>query len=443
MTSRSILVTQTPGADPQGNGRAERAVQSIKQQVRRILHGAGADTDKWALAARYVNEILSCHRVAKPVDFPQFLAPVQCRKRYWKTKSLGPTVETVKYLFPAWDSHGHWVLDQNDKPTITRYVMMPIVRPEHEIQWQAAAIEDQQAVRRRIRGKTSVRSLEVHPDDSLNDVKQHQLGCAQVLEQEMIKLPGDEIDLVGIEVPVLEKLKKASIMEGAEEEILQTKIISQDEVKRDWSLWLKAAEEEVNSLLYEKGAFKELDKLQVEELVRKTNSSGQKVEFIPSKLVFTKEPAEKGHRRKVRWVACGNYEAPSDHEQTYSGGADITALRIMVVFAVQCQWSGSTVDIKTAFLNADFDMEPGETVKPPQLFIERGFMAKDKFFLPQKAIYGFRRSPRLWGLYAEIDIWLSSRLKLMVSSCISFHFSQSLIFGRWWRPRLRFIEKIQ
>ena len=172
-------------------------------------------------------------------------------------------------------------------------------------------------------------------------------------------------------------------------------------MKKDWSSWIGAAEEEVNSLLFEKEAFKELDKIQVEELVRKAHNSGQKVEFIPSKLVFTKKPAEKGHRRKVRWVVCGNYEAPSDHEQNYSGGADITALRIMVVFAVQFQWSGSTVDIKTAFLNADFDMEPGETVllvKPPQFFLERGFMSKDKFFLPQKAIYGFRRSPRLWGL---------------------------------------------
>ena len=404
MTSRSILVTQTPGADPQANGRAERAMQSIKQQTRRILHAAGADTKRWALAARYVNEILAYQRLGKEVDFPQFLAPVQCRKRYWKTKTLGPTVETVKYLFPAWDSHGHWVLDQNDKPTITRYVMTPAVRPEHEIQWQATEpeVEDQQAVRRRIRGKTSVRSCEAHPaEDSLDDAKQHQLRCTQVLEEEMIKLPGDDVDLVAIEVPVLEKLKRATVAEDAEEEILQTKIIGQEEVKRDWSSWIGAAEDEVNSLLYEKGAFKEMDKIQVEELVRKAHNSGQKVEFIPSKLVFTKKPAEKGHRRKVRWVACGNYEAPSEHEQTYSGGADITALRIMVVLAVQSQWSGSTVDIKTAFLNADFDMEPGETVllvKPPQFFIERGFMAKDKFFLPQKAIYGFRRSPRLWGL---------------------------------------------
>ena len=31
MKSRGILITQTPGADPQANGRAERAVQCIKQ----------------------------------------------------------------------------------------------------------------------------------------------------------------------------------------------------------------------------------------------------------------------------------------------------------------------------------------------------------------------------------------------------------------------------
>ena len=164
-------------------------------------------------------------------------------------------------------------------------------------------MEDQQAVRRRIRGKTSVRSCEANPlEDSLDDDRQHQLRCAQVLEEEMIQLPSDDVDLVGIEDPVLEKLKKASVLEGPEEEILQTKIIGQDEVRRDWASWIGAAEEEVNSLLREKEAFKELDKAQVEELVRKAHNSGQKVEFIPSKLVFTKKPAEKGHRRKVRWV---------------------------------------------------------------------------------------------------------------------------------------------
>ena len=51
MRSRAILVTQTPRADPQGDGRAKRAVPSIKQQIRRVLHGAGADTKMWAFAA--------------------------------------------------------------------------------------------------------------------------------------------------------------------------------------------------------------------------------------------------------------------------------------------------------------------------------------------------------------------------------------------------------
>ena len=240
---------------------------------------------------------------------------------------------------------------------------MYVMKPEHEISWQAVApeIENQQEVRRRVRGKTSIRSLETETSDETPDHKrQHQMKCAQVLEEEMMKLPGDDIDLITLEPPVLESLKKASVIQGAEEEILQTKIIGQDEVKRDWTLWIDAAEEEVNSLLHEKGAFRELDTIQVEELVRKARNLGQKVEFIPSKLVFTKKPAEKGLRRKVRWVVRGIFEAPSDHEQTYCGGADITALRIMIVFAVQFQWRGSTLDIKTAFLNANFDMEQGE-----------------------------------------------------------------------------------
>ncbi len=93
----------------------------------------------------------------------------------------------------------------------------------------------------------------------------------------------------------------------------------------------------------------ELGRTEVEEVARQAQSRGQQVEFIPSKLVFSKKPAEKGLRRKVRWVVCGNFEAPTEGEQTYSGGADITALRIMIAFAVQSQWCGSTVDIKTRF----------------------------------------------------------------------------------------------
>ena len=43
------------------------------------------------------------------------------------------------------------------------------------------------------------------------------------------------------------------------------------------------------------------------------------------------------------------------------------------------------------------DQEDILVVRPPALFTEKGYMAKDVFFLPTKAVYGLRRSPRLWG----------------------------------------------
>ena len=36
-------------------------------------------------------------------------------------------------------------------------------------------------------------------------------------------------------------------------------------------------------------------------------------------------------------------------------------------------------------------------VRPPALFTEKGYMPPDVFFVPQRAVYGLRRSPRLWG----------------------------------------------
>ena len=43
-------------------------------------------------------------------------------------------------------------------------------------------------------------------------------------------------------------------------------------------------------------------------------------------------------------------------------------------------------------------------VKPPYLFTEKKFLRKDFLYKPEKAIYGFRRSPRLWGLTRDETI---------------------------------------
>ena len=78
-----------------------------------------------------------------------------------------------------------------------------------------------------------------------------------------------------------------------------------------------------------------------------------------------------GFKNKVRWVVCGNYESKKEGEENYSGGADAAAFRCLVHQAAQYQWHGASIDIKTAFLNAevkDTGVDNVVLVKPPAFF---------------------------------------------------------------------------
>lgn len=84
----------------------------------------------------------------------------------------------------------------------------------------------------------------------------------------------------------------------------------------------------------------------------------------------------------------------------YSSGADASAFRLLAATAAHFQWQGGTVDIKTAFLNAEMEAAEGESIiiiKPPMVMLEKNFLPPNTFYIPLKAVYGFRRSPRLWG----------------------------------------------
>ena len=69
--------------------------------------------------------------------------------------------------------------------------------------------------------------------------------------------------------------------------------------------------------------------------------------------------------------------------------------------AAHGQWLATILDIRTAFLNAKEVQSEGKDlllVRRPFLFIEKKFLRKDVLYKPEKAIYGFKGSPRLWGL---------------------------------------------
>ena len=109
----------------------------------------------------------------------------------------------------------------------------------------------------------------------------------------------------------------------------------------------------------------------------------------------------------MRWVACGNLEPKKEDEDNFSSGADAASLRILVWCSALFQWSASVLDVRTAFLNAKMVLSEDEDVilvKPPWLLTEKAYLRKDVYYLPEKAIYGLRRSPKLWGITRDETI---------------------------------------
>lgn len=99
-----------------------------------------------------------------------------------------------------------------------------------------------------------------------------------------------------------------------------------------------------------------------------------------------------------------NFESKDAGEETFSAGADSAAFRILIWMCSKFQWEACTLDVKTAFLNAKMNQKEDEQlilILPPAFFAERGFLERDTYFVPQKAVYGLRRSPRLWGEHRD------------------------------------------
>ena len=409
LATRGILHTRTPGDDPRANGRAEVAVQSVKTMIRRVMIQAGATSEWWPWAVRYVNELLRNFRITTPLEFPGFLEVVHTRKRTWKNQQFEAVMSQVKYLCPAWHEHGHFIQRENERPSVTRYVLRRLHEPTTEAHWIALEkeVEDALTLRRRIRGKSAIRSLEVDTSDQGEEVRKQVIE--KVIKDEMDRLVMDDLGASLLELPILNKLKKVAMEESLNDEVLQTKVISPKEVAANLDDWEAAIKDEIQSLLEDKEALRPVTKKEAEILMKDQKAKGRTLEVIPSKLVFTRKPAPppKNYKNKMRWVVCGNYEVKKEHEETYSGGADSTAFRLMMAISAQHQWCGGSVDIKTAFLNAYINYEQEDDlvlIKPPHFLIEKNYVEKDVTYLPLKAVYGFRRSPRLWSQQRDLEL---------------------------------------
>lgn len=190
------------------------------------------------------------------------------------------------------------------------------------------------------------------------------------------------------------------------DEVLQTKVVSQHEVRRNLDQWIPPIKAELESLFQKKGALKQISQEEVQRLV-----ANDLPEVLPSKLVYTAKPSgeSKSGKRKARLVACGNFAERSE-SNLFAGGATAVAGRAAVAIAAQKTWKGQACDIRTAFLNAPMklaaaDVQEGEQaplprkaiIKPPPLLITK----PGEHWEVLMALHGYKESPKLWSDYRD------------------------------------------
>ena len=448
-TSRTILHTYTAGDQPASNGRAEVTVQWVKAEIRRILHAAQAPFSRWPLAARNLNERLRLQQIGKAVTLPNFLTPVLVRKRFWRTRELLPTQEKVLYLGPSWVHHGHWVEREDGSFSLTRMVMHSLVEPPKDDDW--IGLEDELApteVRRRIRGKVSLNHFAVNVEDSNlegkdkdEEMKEEEereediKKVRRVVEQEMRYAAEDDPIGSSTTLDAITKLKEMTCNTKVEE-VLQTRVVAQHEVRKNLQDWIPSIKDELTALFEVKKALKTIDPAEVRRLV-----SQDLAEILPSKMVWTIKPSatSKSGKRKSRLVACGNFAERSDSD-LFAGGATAVALRAAVAIASQNGWDGLVCDIRTAFLNATSGQErvgddeaplPKKAIiKPPPLLVAAGLAGPDEHWEVLMALYGYKESPKLWADYRDTEL---THLKAEINDDTWLTLDQMITEPNMWR----------
>lgn len=91
-----------------------------------------------------------------------------------------------------------------------------------------------------------------------------------------------------------------------------------------------------------------------------------------------------------------------DEEDVFASGSDAVGVRTALKKGAIEGWSGASVDIRTAFLNAplpDGGEDSAEAVvliRPPPLLVRLQYAQPGEWWLAKKAMYGLRLSPRVW-----------------------------------------------
>ena len=138
-------------------------------------------------------------------------------------------------------------------------------------------------------------------------------------------------------------------------------------------------------------------------LVVKWKSSGRWP--LPCQMVFVLKPltqsqqtgddVQADYKHKSRLVICGNFASWGEHSTTTTN-LDAPLLRLMLSLACAADTTWSSVDITSAFLNADIHDDDTVLVTPPPILVKMDIVKPNTVWHVKKAIYGLSEAPRLW-----------------------------------------------
>ena len=207
-------------------------------------------------------------------------------------------------------------------------------------------------------------------------------------EIETVMKVAEEVKALEAKLWYENNVKMRKLEADAELEVLQTRTVPLEEIRRDLQGWTEAFRKEVDMLTA--GPVSRITKQEYQQLC----SQGIPMETLPTKMVATVKPPG---RRKGRIVVCGNF-ASEKASDTSIGGVCAVALRGTIHAAALNDWSLGTVDVKGAFLQTP-RRETGKisVVQPPALLVQTGLAEHGEMWRVHHALYGYVESPSDWG----------------------------------------------
>ena len=221
-------------------------------------------------------------------------------------------------------------------------------------------------------------------------------GIATHEELQSVKDSKEEIRVLET---MLEEVAVRSIQEVGSNQVLQTRLVAMDEVRRDMKNWKQAFAEEVEALT--STALEPIDEEKFNQLL----AGPMEVECLPMRGVASLKPP---CRRKARIVVCGNYASEKEDEALDNSvsGVDSVCIRTFINAAVQYNWTAGSIDVSKAFLQA-----PRRTATkritigmPPKIVTDMELVPKGQKWIIHQALYGLTESPGDWSAHRDAEL---------------------------------------